>query len=82
MSVQPTRVQRINLFQDLNFEQCKLISNKVEMKNSKPHADLLVEGEIGNTLLLIFQGQLHGLRLMMLLLVRFLVYLAQLFLHQ
>ena len=59
MSVQPTRVQRINLFQDLNLEQCKLISSKVEMMTSKPHSDLLVEGEVGNTLLLIFQGEVE-----------------------
>jgi len=59
MSVQPTQVQRINLFRDLNLEQCQHISNKVEMKSCAPQVDLLIEGELGDTLLLIFQGEVE-----------------------
>ncbi len=65
MSVSPEQLQKINFFNKLSLDMCKIIAAKVELKSCKPNTQLLKEGNTGNTMILIFQGQVEVTKDMM-----------------
>ena len=59
MSISPELLQKINYFNKLSLDMCKTIAEKVENKSCKPNTQLLKEGGTGDTMILIFQGQVE-----------------------
>jgi len=52
-------ISRINLFQGLSMDQCDRISRVVQPIDYAPEQMLLEEGDTGDTMVLIFQGQVE-----------------------
>ena len=65
MSVNAKQIQKINYFSKVPEDFCTEIANVVEQKKCSPGTNLLTEGETGDTMLLIFQGQVEVSKNMM-----------------
>ena len=57
MNITPQQLQKINFFNKLSIEMCGTIANKVSKETCKPDTFLLKEGDTGDTMILIFKGQ-------------------------
>ena len=53
------QIQKINHFSKVPGEMCKKIASVVELYECKPKDSLLAEGETGDTMILVFQGQVE-----------------------
>ena len=53
------QIQKINHFSKVPDEMCKKIASVVELHECKPKDSLLTEGETGDTMILVFQGQVE-----------------------
>ena len=65
MSVSAKQIQKINYFSKVPEELCSEIAKAVEEKSTSPGTILLKEGETGDTMLLVFQGQVEVSKNMM-----------------
>ena len=65
MSVNAKQIQKINYFSNVPEDFCTEIAKAVEQKKCSPGTNLLTEGETGDTMLLIFQGQVEVSKNMM-----------------
>ena len=65
MSVSAKQIQKINYFSKVPEELCSAIAKAVEEKSALPGTILLKEGETGDTMLLVFQGQVEVSKNMM-----------------
>ena len=65
MSVNAKQIQKINYFSKVPENFCIEIAKVVEQKKCSPGTSLLREGETGDTMLLIFQGQVEVSKNMM-----------------
>ena len=65
MGVSASQIQKINYFSKVPEEFCSQIAEAVVGKNCSPGTALLKEGEAGDTMLLIFQGQVEVSKNMM-----------------
>ena len=65
MSVNAKQIQKINYFSKVPENFCSEIAKVVEQKKCSPGTILLKEGEAGDTMLLIFQGQVEVSKNMM-----------------
>ena len=65
MVVNAKQIQKINYFSKVPEEFCSEIAKAVEQKKCSPGTNLLTEGEAGDTMLLIFQGQVEVSKNMM-----------------
>ena len=59
MSVNAKQIQKINYFSKVPENFCIEIAKTVEQKKCSPGTSLLKEGETGDTMLLIFRGQVE-----------------------
>ena len=59
MGVSASQIQKINYFSKVPEEFCSQIAEAVVEENCPPGTALLKEGEAGDTMLLIFQGQVE-----------------------
>lgn len=57
------QVKKINHFRSLTLEQCQRITGVLEDHEARPGEQLLAEGEFGDTMILVFQGQIEVLSL-------------------
>ena len=53
------QVKKINHFRSLTLEQCERITTVLEDHEARPGDQLLAEGDFGDTMLLVFQGQIE-----------------------
>ncbi|MDA0698238.1 MAG: hypothetical protein O3B16_00145 [Chloroflexi bacterium] len=53
------QVHKINHFRSLTIEQCERITRVLEDHEARPGDQLLAEGDFGDTMLLVFQGQVE-----------------------
>lgn len=53
------QIKKINYFSELTEEMCNKIAERVMLKECKPKECLFKEGETGDSMLLIFQGQVE-----------------------
>jgi CRP-like cAMP-binding protein len=65
MSVNAKQIQKINYFSKVSEELCSEVAKVVKQKKCSPKTTLLKEGETGDTMLLIFQGQVEVSKNMM-----------------
>ena len=65
MSVNAEQIQKINHFSKLPEDMCGKISDVVELKKCNPKTRLLKEGDTGDTMVLVFQGQVEVSKNMM-----------------
>ena len=65
MSVNAKQIQKINYFSKVPEKFCAELAKVVEQKKCAPETSLLKEGESGDTMLLIFQGQVEVSKNMM-----------------
>ena len=65
MSVNAKQIKKINYFSKVPEDLCSEIARAVEQKKCSPKTILLEEGEAGDTMLLIFQGQVEVSKNMM-----------------
>ena len=65
MSVNAKQIKKINYFSKVPENFCSEIAKVVEQKKCSPGTSLLKEGETGDTMLLIFQGQVEVSKNMM-----------------
>ncbi len=65
MSVNAKQIKKINYFSKVPEDFCSEIAKAVEQKKCSPGTSLLKEGETGDTMLLIFQGQVEVSKNMM-----------------
>ena len=65
MSVNAKQIKKINYFSKVPEDLCSEIARAVEQKKCSPGTILLEEGEAGDTMLLIFQGQVEVSKNMM-----------------
>tara|TARA_Y100001970_G_scaffold53301_2_gene67391 strand:- start:3276 stop:3839 length:564 start_codon:yes stop_codon:yes gene_type:complete len=65
MNPTPEQIQKINFFTKVNLELCAKIANVVEIKECGSKEQLLTEGDTGDTMVLIFQGQVEVSKNMM-----------------
>ena len=65
MGVSASQIQKINYFSKVPEEFCSQIAEAVVEENCPPGTVLLKEGEAGDTMLLIFQGQVEVSKNMM-----------------
>ena len=65
MSVNAKQIKKINYFSKVPEDFCSEIAKAVEQKKCSPRTSLLKEGETGDTMLLIFQGQVEVSKNMM-----------------
>ena len=65
MSVNAKQIQKINYFSNVPENFCSEIAKAVEQKQCSPGTILLKEGETGDTMLLIFKGQVEVSKNMM-----------------
>ena len=59
MNPTPEQIQKINHFSKVPIEMCAKIASTVEIQDSPPKQQLLTEGETGDTMVLVFQGQVE-----------------------
>ena len=65
MDITPKLIKKINFFNKLSIEMCESIAKKIEKRSCKPDTFLLKEGETGDTMILIFRGQVEVSKNMM-----------------
>ena len=65
MNPTPEQIKKINHFSKLELDMCKKIASVVEIKKCKARHQLLTEGETGDTMVLVFQGQIEVSKSMM-----------------
>ena len=65
MSVSAEQIKKINYFSKVPEKFCSEIAKAVEKKTCSPGTRLLTEGETGDTMLLVFQGQVEVSKNMM-----------------
>ena len=53
------QIQKINHFSKVNIDMCAKIASVVDIKECDPKKQLLTEGETGDTMVLVFQGQVE-----------------------
>ena len=59
MKVSSKDIKKINIFSSLPEELCEKISNAISVKACGPNTKLYKEGDTGNTMVLVFQGQVE-----------------------
>jgi len=59
------QIQKINHFSKVPIEMCAKIAAVVEIKDCQPKEPLLTEGDTGDTMVLVFQGQVEVSKNMM-----------------
>ena len=59
------QIQKINYFRKVPLNICEQIASVVEIQDCEPREQLLMEGGTGNTMILIFQGQVEASKNMM-----------------
>lgn len=59
------QIQKINHFSKLPLEMCEKISKVVDMKKCQSDTQLFKEGDTGDTMILVFQGQVEVSKNMM-----------------
>ena len=65
MSVDAKQIKKINYFSKLPEDMCAKIAKVVEQKTCGPKTRLLKEGDTGDTMILVFQGQVEVSKNMM-----------------
>ncbi|SVB86821.1 uncharacterized protein METZ01_LOCUS239675, partial [marine metagenome] len=65
MSVNAQQIKKINYFSKLPKDMCAKIAEVVELKKCGPKTRLLKEGDTGDTMILVFQGQVEVSKNMM-----------------
>ena len=65
MSINAKQIKKINYFSKVPEDFCSELAKVVEQKKCSPGTSLLKEGEAGDTMLLIFQGQVEVSKNMM-----------------
>ena len=55
----PEQIQKINHFSKVSIELCEKIASVAEIKTCAPKKALLKEGDTGDTMILVFQGQVE-----------------------
>ena len=65
MSVSAEQIKKINYFSKVPTKFCSEIAKAVDQKTASPGTRLLTEGETGDTMLLVFQGQVEVSKNMM-----------------
>jgi len=53
------QIQKINHFSKVNIDMCAKIASVVDIKECEPKEQLLTEGDTGDTMVLVFQGQVE-----------------------
>ena len=59
MKISSNDIKKINIFNSLPDDLCKKILNVISIKTCGPNTKLYKEGETGDTMLLVFQGQVE-----------------------
>ena len=59
------QIQKINHFSKVNIDMCAKIASVVDIKECEPKEQLLTEGDTGDTMVLVFQGQVEVSKNMM-----------------
>ena len=59
------QIKKINHFSKVAIEMCEKIARVVEIKDCGPRESLLTEGDTGDTMILVFQGQVEVSKNMM-----------------
>jgi CRP-like cAMP-binding protein len=59
------QIQKINHFSKVPKDMCKKIASVVEIQECQPKEQLLTEGDTGDTMVLVFQGQVEVSKNMM-----------------
>ena len=59
------QIQKINHFSKVNIDMCAKIASVVDIKECDPKEQLLTEGDTGDTMVLVFQGQVEVSKNMM-----------------
>jgi len=59
------QIQKINHFSKVPLDMCKKIASAVELQECQPKKALLTEGDTGDTMVLVFQGQVEVSKNMM-----------------
>ena len=65
MNPSPEQIKKINHFSKLPIDMCAKIAAVVEIDNCPVKEELLTEGETGDTMVLVFQGQVEVSKSMM-----------------
>jgi len=65
MNPTPEQIQKINHFSKVDINACEKIASAVEIKDCGPKEQLLKEGDTGDTMILVFQGQVEVSKNMM-----------------
>ena len=65
MNPSPEQINKINHFSKLPIDMCKKIATVVKIDECEPKKQLLTEGETGDTMVLVFQGQIEVSKSMM-----------------
>ena len=59
------QIQKINHFSKVPTDMCKKIASVVKIQECQPKEQLLTEGDTGDTMVLVFQGQVEVSKNMM-----------------
>ena len=59
MNPSAEQIKKINHFSKVQIESCQKIANVVELKTCEPKEHLFKEGDTGDTMILVFQGQVE-----------------------
>ena len=59
------QIQKINHFSKVHIDLCSKIASVVEIKQCEPKEHLFIEGDTGDTMILVFQGQVEVSKNMM-----------------
>ena len=65
MNPTPEQIQKINHFSKVHISLCEKIASIVEIQDCDPGEQLLTEGDTGDTMILVFQGQVEVSKNMM-----------------
>ena len=65
MNPSAEQIQKINHFSKVHIDMCAKISSVVEIQECGPKEQLLIEGDTGDTMVLVFQGQVEVSKNMM-----------------
>ena len=65
MNPTPEQIQKINHFSKVHIEMCAKIASVVDIEECEPKEQLLTEGDTGDTMVLVFQGQVEVSKNMM-----------------
>ena len=53
------QIQKINHFSKVHIDMCAKIADVVQIQECEPKEQLLTEGDTGDTMVLVFQGQVE-----------------------